>query len=100
MATPAFAIDQRAFLIPTREENILWESLSVVTDEAVEAIRARGGLDRIVVSHPHFYSSMVEWSEAFGGVPITLHEADREWVQRPHPSIEFWSGDTLSILAS
>lgn len=95
--TPAFAIDQRAFLLPTKEENILWESLSLVTDDAVEAIRARGGLDRIVVSHPHFYSSMVEWSEAFGGVPITLHEADRAWVQRPHPSIEFWSGDTLSI---
>lgn len=95
--TPAFAIDQRAFLIPTKEENILWEGLSVVTDEAVEAIRSRGGLDRIVISHPHFYSSMGEWSDAFGGVPITLHEADREWVQRPHPAIDFWSGDTLSI---
>ena len=40
---------------------------------------------------------MGEWSDALGGVPITIHEADREWVQRPHPSIEFWSGDTLSI---
>ena len=95
--TPSFAIDQRSFLIPTKEENILWESLSVVTDEAVEAIRARGGVDRIAISHPHFYSSMVEWSEALGGVPIMLHEADREWVQRPHPAIEYWSGDTLAI---
>ncbi len=95
--TPSFAINQRAFLIPTKDENILWETLSVVTDEAVEAIQARGGLDRIAISHPHFYSSMVEWSEAFGGVPIMLHEADREWVQRPHPAIEFWAGDRLTI---
>ena len=40
---------------------------------------------------------MGEWSDAFGGVPITIHEADRQWVQRPHPSIDFWSGDELAI---
>ncbi len=95
--TPSFAIDQRAFLIPTATGNILWECLSAVTDEAVEAIRARGGIERIAISHPHFYSAMGEWSDAFGGVPITLHEADREWVQRPHSAIEFWSGDTLEL---
>ncbi len=95
--TPAFAIDQRAFLLPTDAGNILWECLPLVTEEAVEAIRARGGLDRIVVSHPHFYASMGEWSDAFGGVPILLHEADRSWVQRPHPAIEFWAGDERSL---
>jgi hypothetical protein len=26
---------------------------------------------------------MVEWSRAFGGVPIHLHAADRQWVMRP-----------------
>ena len=40
---------------------------------------------------------MGEWSDAFGGVPITLHEADQQWVQRPHRSIDFWTGDKLSI---
>lgn len=95
--TPAFAIDQRAFLLPTDAGNILWESLPIVSAEAIQAIEARGGVDRIVISHPHFYASMVEWSEAFGGVPILLHEADREWIQRPHPSIELWSGDELAL---
>lgn len=95
--SPAFAIDQRAFLLPTDAGNILWESLSVVTEEAVDAIRACGGVDRIVVSHPHFYAAMGEWSDALGGVPITIHEADRQWVQRPHTAIELWSGDELAL---
>lgn len=40
---------------------------------------------------------MVEWSRAFGGVPIYLHEDDREWVQRPDPCITFWRGETHSL---
>lgn len=95
--TPFFAIDQRALLLPTDAGNILWETVSLVTDEAIDAINKRGGLDRIIISHPHFYSSMVEWSDAFGGAPILLHENDRQWVQRPHPSIEFWSGDDFKV---
>jgi len=94
---PNFAIDQRALLLPTDAGNILWECVSLVTDEAVEAIKARGGVDRIIISHPHFYSSMVEWSEALGGVPILLHVADREWVKNPNLAIEFWSGEELSL---
>ena len=68
---PAFAINQRAIFLPTDAGNILWECLSVVTDDAVRSLKARGGLDRIIISHPHFYASMVEWSDAFG-VPILL----------------------------
>lgn len=90
---PDFAIPQRALLLPTDAGNLLWECVSLVTDEAVAALKARGGVDQIVISHPHFYSSMVEWSEALGGVPILLHEADREWVRRPSSRIRFWSGD-------
>ncbi len=88
-----FAIPQRALLLETNSGNLLWECVSLVTDEAVSELKARGGLQQIVISHPHFYSAMVEWSEAFGGVPILLHEADREWIQRPSPRIRFWSGD-------
>jgi glyoxylase-like metal-dependent hydrolase (beta-lactamase superfamily II) len=40
---------------------------------------------------------MVEWSRAFGGVPIYLHADDREWVMRPDPAIQFWDGNTKSI---
>ncbi len=92
--TPGFAINQRALYLPTDAGNILWECVSLVTDEAVAALRVRGGLDLIAISHPHFYTSMLQWSEAFGNVPILLHEADREWVRRPSPHIQFWRGDS------
>lgn len=92
--SPDFAINQRSLYLPTDAGNILWECLSLVTDEAVAALNARGGVDLIAISHPHFYSSMVEWSDALGGVPILLHEADRSWVRRSSPQLRFWSGDT------
>lgn len=92
-----FAIPQRALLLPTPGGNVLWECLSLVTPEAVAVLEARGGVDRIVISHPHFYSSMVEWSDALGGVPILLHYADREWVQRSSPQVRFWRGDHLAL---
>jgi len=94
---PDFAINQRALFLPTDAGNILWECLSLVTQEAVTALKGRGGVDQIVISHPHFYAAMVEWSEAFGGIPILVHEADREWVMRPAPQIRFWSGDRLAL---
>lgn len=94
---PPFAIDQRALLLPTDAGNILWECLSLVTSEAVAALKARGGVDSIVISHPHFYSSMVEWNDALGGVPIFLHEADKEWVMRSSPQVRFWNGDEYRL---
>src|SRR6185295_6491705 len=77
-----------------------WECTSLVTPDAVEALKARGGIDMIVISHPHFYSAMVEWSDAFGGVPIVLNEADREWVSRSSPNISFWNGDVKQLSPS
>jgi hypothetical protein len=93
----SFAIPQRMLLLPTASGNVLWECVSLVTPEAVERLREAGGVDRIVISHPHFYSSMVRWSEALGGVPILLNAADQAWVVHPSPSIEFWEGDFRAL---
>jgi len=92
-----FGIPQRALLLPTPAGNILWECVSLVTAQAIEKLRERGGVDRIIISHPHFYSSMVEWSDALGNVPILLNAADKAWVQRSSAMIEFWRGDELSL---
>ena len=73
--------------------NLLWDCLGLVDAATVAAVEAKGGLAAIAVSHPHFYGSCVEWSEAFGGVPIWLHAADAEWVMRPSPSVVAWSED-------
>jgi hypothetical protein len=40
---------------------------------------------------------MVEWSHALGGGPIYLHAADREWVMRADPAVQFWEGATKTI---
>jgi hypothetical protein len=94
---PAFAIDQRAFLIPDEGRNLMWECLSLVTSQAIAALESRGGVSCMAISHPHFYASMVEWSDALGGVPIYVHEADRDWVRRSSPRIRFWRGERLEL---
>jgi glyoxylase-like metal-dependent hydrolase (beta-lactamase superfamily II) len=58
----------------------------------VAEIGRRGGIAAISASHPHFYGAMADWSAAFGGAPIRLPAADREWVLRPSPAIRFWEG--------
>jgi hypothetical protein len=90
---PKFGIGQRAFLVESPRGNVLWDCLALLDEEAVEHIRERGGLSAIAISHPHYYTTMVEWSEAFGDVPILLHEDDQQWVMRPDDRISFWSGD-------
>ena len=95
---PSFAIGQQAHLIRTPLGNLLWESVSLCDPATVAEIRERGGVSAIAISHPHFYSAMVEWSHAFGGVPIWLHAADRAWVMRPDPAIHFWEGETAELL--
>jgi hypothetical protein len=95
---PEFAIGQRALLALTPDGNVLWDCLALIDDTTVDLVKALGGISAIAISHPHYYSTMVEWAHAFG-CPIWLHEADREWVQRGDPSVSFWSGTTLQLNA-
>ena len=89
--------DSARFCCKRKRGGVLWDCVSLIDDSTIELVRALGGLSAIAISHPHYYASMVEWSRAFGGVPIYLHEADREWVQHPDPAIVFWSGETRSL---
>ena len=57
-----------------------------------------GGISAIAISHFHCYSSMVEWSRAFGNVPIYLHASDRQWAMRPDNSVVFWDGEIRELL--
>ncbi|MDQ2659372.1 MAG: MBL fold metallo-hydrolase [Verrucomicrobiota bacterium] len=90
--TPEFAIGQRALLLRSAYGNFLWDCIPFFDDATCEIVRALGGLRGIAISHPHYYSTMVEWSRAFDDAPIYLHADDREWVMRPNESIEFWEG--------
>lgn len=94
---PEFAIGQRALFLRTPHGNFLWDCISLLDPATIELIRSLGGLCGIAISHPHFYTTVVEWSRAFGDTPIHLHEADREWVMRPDRTIQFWQGEEKEL---
>lgn len=94
---PTFAIGQHAQLIQTKHGNVLWDCISFIDDRTVEEVQRLGGISAIAISHPHFYSSMIEWSRAFDA-PIYLHADNREWVMRPDERIQYWEGETREIV--
>jgi len=87
-----FAIGQRALLVQTPAGNVLWDCISLLDAPTIAAVKALRGVDAIAISHPHFYSSMVEWARAFDA-PIYLHAANEAWVMRPDATVTFWEGD-------
>jgi glyoxylase-like metal-dependent hydrolase (beta-lactamase superfamily II) len=95
---PSVAIGQRALVVQMPHGNVMWDCITLVEDATIAAIRERGGLAAIAISHPHFYASCVTWSQAFGDCPIYIHRADAEWVQYPAPAVRLWAGETLEIL--
>ena len=96
--TPSFAIGQRALLVQTSGGNVLWDCISLLDEATIRLVQALGGIRAIAISHPHFYGTCVEWSQAFGGVPVYIHAADRQWVMRPSPKIVLWESDTVEAV--
>jgi hypothetical protein len=78
---PQFAIGQRAVLIQTAHGNILWDCISLLDQDTIDFIKSRGGLKAIAISHPHFYSSHLQWAREFD-CPVYLAREDEKWVNR------------------
>jgi len=89
---PTFAIGQRALLV----DGLLWDCITLLDEPTAAAVDRAGGIETIAISHPHYYSAMVEWAERFDA-RILLHEADRAHVMRPSARIELWSGERLPV---
>jgi hypothetical protein len=89
---PQFGIGQRALIV----DGLLWDCVTLLDDAAEAAVEAAGGLRAIAISHPHYYSAMVDWAERFD-VPILLHADDAEHVMRPSPRVEHWSGERHAL---
>jgi len=90
-AEPTIGIGQRALLVQTAAGNFLWDCLGFIDEQGVSAVEERGGLAGIAFSHPHFYGACVEWSHAFGGAPIYVPTADRQWMMRPDCAVTLLS---------
>ena len=93
---PPFAIGQRALLVPAGERHVLWDCVPLLDDDTAVEIERRGGLAAIAISHPHYYTGMVEWAHRLD-CPVLLHADDREWIMRPDPAIELWEGETRDL---
>lgn len=96
-STPSFAIGQRAHLILSPGGNILWDCITNLDDTTVSLINALGGLKAVAISHPHYYSTIVEWSNAFGDVPVYIHQRDEKWITRRSKAIQLWDRDRLPL---
>ena len=88
---PKVGIGQYAFLVQSSAGNVLWDCITLIDDATIAAVNALGGIKTIAISHPHYHSSLVEWSKAFNA-PVYIHTGNREWVMRPDPAVVFWQG--------
>ncbi|KAL1631557.1 hypothetical protein SLS54_000319 [Diplodia seriata] len=79
---PKFAIGQRAILIETPEGNVLWDLITYLDSKTIDFINSRGPLRAIVISHPHYYTTHLEWARAFNNIPIYTSIEDIAWFNR------------------
>jgi len=78
---PGFAIGQRAHLLTTPHGNILWDCIANLDESTIDIINRLGGIQKIAISHPHYYTTMAEWSNTFKA-PVFLHRRDEQWIPR------------------
>lgn len=79
--TPKFGIGQRCILLQTPAGNVLWDCIAYLDQETVDFINQKGGLKAIVISHPHYYTTHLDWAKTFK-CPVYFSKDDAEWVCR------------------
>ena len=94
---PAFAINQRAHLLITPGGNILWDCISNIDAVTIKQINDLGGIQAIALSHPHYFSTIIEWSRAFGNIPIYVNALDEKWLTYKNDMIRFWTEKELDL---
>jgi hypothetical protein len=88
---PAFGINQRAHLLCTPEGNVLWDCITNLDASTRAIIEKLGGISAIALSHPHYFSTIIEWCDAFDA-PVYINEKDAEWLTRKGANVRTWSG--------
>lgn len=74
-------IGQRAILLQTPAGNILWDCTALLDQPTIDFIMSKGGLKAIAISHPHFYTTHLEWARAFN-CPVYMSRDDEQWLNR------------------
>ena len=92
---PGVGIGQTMQVVRTPSGTLLWDLPGYIDAETVDRIKEWGPVRAIASSHPHMFGVQVAWGQALDA-PVLVAESDREWVARPDPVIEYWSG-SLSL---
>jgi hypothetical protein len=74
-------IGERAILLQTPHGNVLWDLVAFIDPATISFINEKGGLKAIVISHPHFYTTHLEWAKIFK-CPVYVSSDDAEWLNR------------------
>ena len=104
---PSFAIGQHAMFVQTDSGNVLWDCVTWLDQETINWINEKGGLKAIVISHPHFYTTHLDWAKAFG-CKVFVAKADEEWLNRAdkdgdrvlltETNTEIWPGGPRALI--
>lgn len=89
-AQPEVGIGQQTMVVVTPTGTLLFDCIGYLDDGTVEFVRSLGPTLAVAASHPHMYGVQTEWAHALGDVPVVIAEADREWVRRRDPLVEFY----------
>jgi glyoxylase-like metal-dependent hydrolase (beta-lactamase superfamily II) len=77
---------------------VLWDLIAFLNQETVDFIKEKGGLEAIVISHPHFYTTHLEWAAQFN-CPVYVAKDDQEWLNRPdEKDVRRWIEGTQEIV--
>lgn len=68
-------------LVATEAGNVLWDLIAFLDNETIDKINELGGLEAIVISHPHYYSTWADWSRMFH-CPVYIGKPDEGWLER------------------
>jgi hypothetical protein len=99
--TPSLGIGHRGLVVATPVGAVLWDPPGFLDDDAVQRVRALGGLAGVARSHPHLCGVQVEWSARFPGpdgrgAPVWIPRRDLGWVTRPDDAVRVWE-DRLEL---
>jgi glyoxylase-like metal-dependent hydrolase (beta-lactamase superfamily II) len=68
-------------LLQASKGNVLWDLVAFLNQETIDFITSKGGLKAIVISHPHFYTTHLEWAKVFN-CPVYMSADDSSWLNR------------------
>ena len=92
---PVLGIRHYAWFIERPGGNVLMDMQPLLTDDLEAWIASRGGLKTIILSHPHYYGAMDEFSARFEA-SIRMHVTDKSW-PAGYPNVEFFDAETLDL---